>query len=175
LRAARSRAWPPCPKIASIAWSPAQPYRKHGAGDEARRRVVRDLHDGAQQRLVRAVITLKLAQRALGEDTERVDATDRRLAPEVEASAYFIVVEALTNVVKHSQAATPQVTAAVDNGKLSVEVRDDGIGWGDPEGHGLMGVSDRVAALGGRLRIDSPRGGGTVLAAELPLSAWRPD
>jgi signal transduction histidine kinase len=168
---------------------------------------------------------MKLAQRALGEDTERVaslladaldhaeqgnaeirelahgilpsvlthgglragvdslvsrldlpvdvDVTGTRLAPELEASAYFIVAEALTNAIKHSRGATAQVTAAVDNGKLSVEVRDDGIGGADPESHGLMGVSDRVAALGGRLRIDSPRGGGTVLAAELPLSAWR--
>jgi signal transduction histidine kinase len=52
---------------------------------------------------------------------------------------------------------------------LRIEVRDDGSGGADPEGHGLVGIGDRVAALGGRLRIDSPRGGGTVLVAELPL------
>jgi signal transduction histidine kinase len=195
------------------------------AGDEARRRVVRDLHDGAQQRLVHTIITLKLAQRALREDTERaesllaetlehaeqgnaelrelahgilpsvltrgglrvgvdalvsrldlevdVDITSTRLPAEIEASAYFIVAEALTNVVKHSQAARAEVTAAVDNGMLSVKVRDDGIGGADPEGHGLVGMGDRVAALEGRLRIDSPRGGGTVVAAEWPLSASR--
>jgi signal transduction histidine kinase len=193
------------------------------AGDEARRRLVRDLHDGAQQRLVHTIVTLKLAHRALGEDRERaesllaealdhaeagnvelrelahgilpsvltrgglragvdavvsrldlpVDAeiTSRRLPPEIEASAYFIVAEVLTNVVKHAQAARAEVSASVDDGALRLEVRDDGVGGADPEGHGLLGIGDRVAALGGRLRIDSPRGGGTVLAAELPLSA----
>ena len=80
------------------------------------------------------------------------------------------MAEALTNVVKHAQATRAEVTAAVDDGTLRLEVRDDGIGGADPEGHGLLGIGDRVAALGGRLRIDSPRGGGTVLAAELPLS-----
>ena len=191
------------------------------AGDDARRRVVRDLHDGAQQRLVHTIVTLKLAQRALSDDTERagsllaeavdhaergnaelrelahgilpavlsrgglragvnslasrlalpldVNVTSTRLPLEIEASAYFIVAEATTNVVKHSRAAGAQVTAAVDNGTLSVEVRDDGIGGADPEGHGLLGIGDRAAALGGRLRIDSPRGGGTVLTVELPV------
>jgi signal transduction histidine kinase len=191
------------------------------AADEARRRVVRDLHDGAQQRLVHTIVTLKLAQQALSEDTVRaeallaetlehaeqgnaelrelahgilpsvltrgglragvdavvsrlrlpvdVDVTSARLAPEIEASAYFIVAEALTNVVKHSQAARAEVTAAVDNGMLSVQVRDVGVGGADPDGSGLVGMADRVAALEGRLRIDSPRGGGTVVAAELPV------
>jgi len=55
---------------------------------------------------------------------------------------------------------------------MSIEVSDDGIGGADPEGHGLLGMGDRVAALGGRLRIDSPRRGGTVLRAELPLHSW---
>jgi signal transduction histidine kinase len=63
------------------------------------------------------------------------------------------------------------VTAAVHKGALSLEVRDDGVGGADPEGHGLVGLGDRVAALGGRLRIDSPHGAGTVLAAELPMPA----
>ena len=193
------------------------------AGDEARRRVVRDLHDGAQQRLIHTIVALKLARRVFIEDTEpaepllaealehaeqanaslrelaggilpsvltqgglragidaivsrfdlpvAVDVPNMRLPPEIEASAYFIVAEALTNVIKHSQAARAAVTVAVDNGTLSVEVRDDGIGEADPEGHGLLGLSDRAAALGGRLRVDSPRGSGTVLAVELPLSA----
>jgi signal transduction histidine kinase len=100
-----------------------------------------------------------------------VDVTSTRLPPEIEASAYFIVAEALTNVIKHSRASRAGVTAAVDSGTLSVEVRDDGIGGADPEGHGLVGISDRVAALGGRLRMDSRLGRGTVLAAELPLRA----
>jgi PAS domain S-box-containing protein len=196
------------------------------AGDEARRRVVRDLHDGAQQRLVNTIVTLKLARRAVSDDGQQaeallsealaqaeqgnaelrelvhgilpsvltrgglraaveslvarlhllveVDVTSTRLASEVEASAYFIVAEALTNVVKHAQATCAEVTAAVDNGTLRVAVRDDGTGGADPEGHGLQGISDRVAALGGRLRIDSSRGAGTRLTAELPLAGRPP-
>jgi signal transduction histidine kinase len=100
-----------------------------------------------------------------------VDVTGGRLPPELEASAYFIAAEALTNVVKHSQATRAEVKAGVENGALNLQVRDDGIGGADPEGHGLLGVSDRVAALGGRLRIDSPAGSGTVLSAELPVPA----
>jgi signal transduction histidine kinase len=182
---------------------------------------VRDLHDGAQQRLVQTMLTLKLAQQTVREDpaqTESLiaealdgaeqsnaelrelahgllpavlmhgglraavaavvsrldlpvdaDVTSTRLPPEIEASAYFIVAEALTNVVKHAQATQAAVTATLDNGKLSIEVRDDGKGGADPEGHGLLGIGDRVAAFGGRLFIDSPRRGGTVLTAELPL------
>ena len=95
--------------------------------------------------------------------------TSQRLPPEIEASAYFIVAEALTNAVKHSQATGAGVTVAVDDGALHLEVRDDGVGGADPQGHGLLGIGDRVAALGGRLLIDSPRGGGTTVAAELPL------
>jgi PAS domain S-box-containing protein len=191
------------------------------AADEARRRVVRDLHDGAQQRLVHTIVTLKLARRALREDKGRAESllaealnhaelsnaelrelshgilpsvltrgglragidalvsrldipidvhvTSARVPPEIEASGYFIVAEALTNVVKHSQATRAEVTVAVDNDMLTLVVRDDGIGGADPGGHGLVGISDRAAALGGRLRVDSTPGGGTELAAELPL------
>jgi signal transduction histidine kinase len=191
-------------------------------GDEARRRVVRDLHDGAQQRLVHTIVTLKLAQRAfrqqdgkaeslLREALEhaeqgneelrelahgilpailtrgglragidavvmrldlpvRVDIPAERFPLEIEASAYFIVAEALTNVVKHSHAEHAEVRASVEDGMLHVEVRDDGIGGADPSGHGLVGMGDRVAALGGRLRIESPAGGGTRVAAALPFS-----
>jgi signal transduction histidine kinase len=193
------------------------------AGNEARRRVVRDLHDGAQQRLVHTIVTLKLARRALAEDTQRagsllsealesaeqgnaalrelshgilpsvltrggvragvealvsrlslpveVQVTRTRLPPDIEASAYFIVAEALTNAVKHAQATTAEVTAAVADGVLRLEIRDDGVGGADPDGHGLVGISDRVAALEGRLRIESPRGAGTVVTVELPVSA----
>jgi signal transduction histidine kinase len=195
------------------------------AGDEARRRVVRDLHDGAQQRLVHTIVTLKLAQRALREDpakaealvaeglenAERANAELRELAhgilpsvlsrglragvsalisrlelpvdvdvstpplpADVEASAYFIVAEALTNVVKHAHATRARVTANADGGVLVIEVRDDGIGGADPHGPGLIGIADRVEALDGRLRIETQRG--TLLAAELPLpskeGAW---
>jgi signal transduction histidine kinase len=193
------------------------------AADEARRRVVRDLHDGAQQRLVHAIVTLKLAKRAfrqggaeaeslVGEALDQaqqgnaelrelahgilpavltrgglragVDAVVARLdlsvgvgvpaerfPAEIEASAYFVVAEALTNVVKHSQAERADVVAAVEGGLLRVEVRDDGIGGADPDGHGLVGMGDRVTALGGRLQLESPASGGTLVAATLPLSA----
>jgi signal transduction histidine kinase len=193
------------------------------AGDDARRRVVRDLHDGAQQRLVHTIVTLKLAQRALrerdataeslvdealeqaqqgnvelrelahgilpavltggglraGVDTMvarlglpvRVQVSRERLPAEIEASAYFIVAEALTNVVKHAQARSAEVRASVEDGTLHIAVRDDGIGDADVDGHGLVEMADRVTALGGRLEIESPPGGGTLLAATLPLSA----
>jgi PAS domain S-box-containing protein len=196
------------------------------AGDDARRRVVRDMHDGAQQRLVHTIVTLKLAQRALDEDpsdaeslvaqalgtAERataelrelahgilpsvlahgglragvdafvsrldlpvdVDVLSERLPPDIEASAYFIVAEALTNVVKHARAARATVRAAVDDGVLTLAVRDDGVGGANPQGHGLVGIADRVDALGGRLRIESEDRRGTLLAARLPLSTrWR--
>jgi PAS domain S-box-containing protein len=196
------------------------------AGDEAYRRVVRDLHDGAQQRLVHTILTIKLAQQALDKDrtdaetliaqaldtaeratgelrelargilpselTRRglragveafasradlpvdVDVSSERLPADIEASAYFIVAEALTNVVKHARATRATVRAAVDDGVLAVEVRDDGEGGADREGHGLVGLADRVDALGGRLQIESAEGEGTVLAARLPLSTGWP-
>jgi signal transduction histidine kinase len=192
------------------------------AADEARRRVVRDLHDGTQQRLVHAIVTLKLARQALRERDEKAEALVAealehaeqgkvelrelahgilpaaltrgglragvnaivtrldvpvvahvpagRFPAEVEASAYFVVAEALTNVVKHAHAGLAEVTASAENGRLHVEIRDDGIGGADPAGHGLVGMGDRVTALGGRLRIESPGGGGTLVAATLPLS-----
>jgi signal transduction histidine kinase len=191
------------------------------AGDEARRRVVRDLHDGAQQRLVHTIISLQLARRALGEEREdgdelladaldhaeqanvalrelahgilpavltrgglraavdslvarvdlplEVDVTGARLPPDIEASAYFIVAEALTNVVKHAKAKRGEVIATIEDGTLRVEVRDDGIGGAEPRGHGLLGIGDRAGALGGRMRVVSPPSGGTVVTAELPL------
>jgi signal transduction histidine kinase len=191
------------------------------AADEARRRVVRDLHDGAQQRLVHSIIALKLARRALqgsdgkaaalveealqqaqqgnaelrelahgilpavltrgglraGVDTvvERlglpvhVDIAEGRFDPEIEASAYFIVSEALTNVVKHAHAAHAEVSVRVEDGSLQVEVRDNGAGGADPTGHGLVGLEDRATALGGHLSVESLPGSGTVLTAELPL------
>jgi signal transduction histidine kinase len=191
------------------------------AADEARRRVVRDLHDGAQQRLVHTIVALKLAQRALRRQDGRAEsvvtealghaeksneelrelahgilpavltrgglpaavralttrlqmpvdleiATDRVQA-EVEASAYFIVAEALTNVAKHAHAQRAGVRASVADGALRVEVSDDGVGGADPTGHGLVGMADRVTALGGRLEIDSPPAGGTRIAASFPL------
>jgi signal transduction histidine kinase len=190
--------------------------------DEARRRVVRDLHDGAQQRLVTSIVTLTLARQALRQNDDEaetlvadaleqvqqgnaelrelahgilpsalahgglragvgtvvarlnlpveVDVPVERFPAAIEASAYFVVVEALTNVVKHAQAGRAAVSGVVQDGMLHVEVRDDGIGGADPGGHGLVGIGDRVTALGGRLKIQSPPGGGTLVAAILPLS-----
>jgi signal transduction histidine kinase len=195
------------------------------AGDAARRRVVRDLHDGAQQRLVHTIVALKLAQQALHDDPGRaeaflgqaveyaeqantelrelahgilpailtnsglcagvdavvdrldlpvhVDVPSERFAPEVEANAYFIVAEALTNIVKHARATAGQVKVYVNDGALFVEVRDDGIGGADVGGHGLLGLADRATALGGGLRVDSPSGGGTCVTAILPLRDGR--
>jgi GAF domain-containing protein len=191
--------------------------------DDVRRRLVRDLHDGGQQRLVHAIVTLKHAQLALHANDDakaesllaagleraeqgyaelrelahgilpavlthgglrsgvntivsrldlpvEVDIPAMRFPAEVEASAYFVVAEALTNVVKHSRAGAAEVRASVDDGLLHVEVRDDGVGGVDPRGHGLVGLADRVSAMGGRLGVQSPAGGGTLLSATLPLS-----
>jgi PAS domain S-box-containing protein len=193
------------------------------AADEERRRVVRDLHDGAQQRLVHTVVTLKLARRGLegGDQQEDVaglvtqalehaeratselrelahgilpsvltrgglsagvealasrmpvpvenDVSVDRLPSEVEATAYFVVAEALTNVAKHSRASHAAVTARIEDGTLRVQVRDDGVGGTRPDGSGLVGLADRLAALEGRLRIESPADGGTLVAADIPL------
>ena len=81
------------------------------------------------------------------------------------------MAEALTNVVKHSQAGSAEVAASVDDATLHLEIRDDGVGGADPNGNGLVGMDDRVKALGGRLNIESPPGGGTRVAATVPLRA----
>jgi signal transduction histidine kinase/uncharacterized protein YoaH (UPF0181 family) len=193
------------------------------ATDEERRRVVRDLHDGAQQRLVHTVITLKLARDALDRHDEEaapalvaeaLDHTERamaelrelahgilpsalthgglragvealasrmpvpvdvgvavgRLPAAVEATAYFVVAEALTNVAKHSRAEHAEVAVRVEDDTLLVDVRDDGVGGARPDGSGLLGLGDRLAALDGGLRVESPVDGGTLVAAAIPLS-----
>ena len=192
------------------------------AADETRRRIVRDLHDGAQNRLVQTIMTLNLAQHAqdrgdgetartlfdeaLGhaeqanielrdlaqgilpsvlargglaasveELVERlrlpvsIDVTPHRFRPEIEANAYFVVAEALTNLAKHSRARSAMVAGWVEGNQLHLEVSDDGVGGARPEGGGLRGLADRVAAVGGSMRIDSPPGGGTRITATLPL------
>jgi signal transduction histidine kinase len=192
------------------------------AADAERRRVVRDLHDGAQQRLVHTVMTLELARAALAGDgqgrgvelvEEALDQAQRataevrelaqgilpavltrlglpaavdtltsraplpvetdivvdRLPPAVEATAYFVFAEALTNVAKHSRADRAEVVARVANGLLSLSVRDNGVGGARLDGQGLVGLADRLAALNGRLTVRSPPAGGTVLAAEIPI------
>jgi signal transduction histidine kinase len=101
----------------------------------------------------------------------RVDVPDERFPADIEASAYFVVAEALTNVVKHSHAGSAEVAASVDDGTLHLEIRDDGTGGADPNGNGLVGMDDRVTALGGRLNIESPAGGGTRVTATVPLRA----
>jgi signal transduction histidine kinase len=100
-----------------------------------------------------------------------VDVGEERFLPVVEATAYFFVAEALTNVVKHARAERAEVRAFVRDETLYVEVRDDGIGGADSSGHGLVGLGDRVTAIGGQLVVESPQSGGTLLAAPLPVSA----
>jgi signal transduction histidine kinase len=191
------------------------------AADAERRRVVRDLHDGAQQRLVHTVVTLGLARQALENDQAaaraqviealeqarrathelrelshgimpavltrgglrqgvealgsrasvpvEIDVPDGRLPSPIEATAYFIVSEALTNVSKHARARSATIKARIEDEVLRVEVADDGVGGARSEGSGLVGLRDRVAALDGRLRIESPPGGGTRVNADLPL------
>lgn len=103
-----------------------------------------------------------------------VDISDARFPPEVEASAYFVIAEALTNVMKHSQATSAEVVAAVNAGSLCIEVRDNGTGGADPDGQGLVGMKDRVTALGGRLEVESPAGRGTLLSATLRFQPSSP-
>jgi signal transduction histidine kinase len=97
-----------------------------------------------------------------------LDVTRDRFSADIEANAYFVIAEALTNVAKHSGARRAEVTARADDGALYVEVRDDGVGGATPDGTGLRGLGDRVAALGGQLQINSPVGAGTQLTARLP-------
>jgi signal transduction histidine kinase len=100
-----------------------------------------------------------------------IDIGVERLPAVVEATAYFVVAEALTNVVKHAHAGRAEVRAFVEEETLHLEVRDDGVGGADPRGNGLVGLSDRVTALAGRLDIHSPAQVGTILAATLPLDS----
>jgi signal transduction histidine kinase len=94
---------------------------------------------------------------------------DRRLPPQVETAAYFVVSEALTNAIKHSHATELWIRASVGTGTLVVEVADDGIGGaGVGDGSGLRGMTDRVEALGGRLTVSSPPGRGTTVRIEIP-------
>jgi signal transduction histidine kinase len=99
-----------------------------------------------------------------------VQVTGDRLPAALEATAYFIVTEALTNAVRHARASSAHIAATVDGGVLRLEVRDDGVGGARSDGgSGLLGLRDRAAALNGDLRINSPPGEGTVVAATLPI------
>ena len=98
-------------------------------------------------------------------------ACDERLPSEVEAAAYFVVSEAVANVSKHARAKRAVATVVRDDGRLRVEVVDDGVGGADPaRGSGLCGLADRIAALDGRLAVLSPPLGGTRLVAEIPCA-----
>jgi signal transduction histidine kinase len=93
-----------------------------------------------------------------------------RLPGAVEATAFFVIAEALTNVAKHALARHAQVTARIEDGTVQVEIRDDGVGGARRGGgSGLTGLTDRLAALDGELRVESPADGGTLLAAAIPL------
>ena len=96
---------------------------------------------------------------------------DRRLPPAVEATAYFVVSESLANVAKHAQATSVSIAATTTATTLRVEVGDDGVGGADAaEGTGIRGLQDRVAAIGGTLRMESPAGQGTLAVAEMPIA-----
>jgi signal transduction histidine kinase len=193
------------------------------AGDAERRRIERDLHDGAQQHLVALSLTLGMAESRLKSDPEAVGPliaqareeaalavkelrdlasgihpallTERGLGPAldalaarapvpttvdgvpaqrlpapVEAAAYFVTAEALTNVAKYAGAMSASISLVTEHGRLRLIVRDDGAGGADPStGSGLRGLRDRVEALDGQLHVDSPPGLGTTLIAEIPL------
>jgi len=97
--------------------------------------------------------------------------TRERLPEPVEVAAYYVVAEALTNAAKHAHATVVSVEAEVVDGDLRVSVQDDGVGGADPAlGSGLVGLTDRVEALGGTLTLQSPRAGGTTLRIDLPLA-----
>jgi signal transduction histidine kinase len=99
-----------------------------------------------------------------------IDVSVDRLPSRIEATAYFVVAEALTNVAKHASAASAAITVRVDDATLLIEVRDDGVGGARPDGSGLVGLRDRLAVLDGELRVESPPRGGTLVAATVPLA-----
>ena len=195
------------------------------SADLERRRLGRDLHDGAQQRLVHLLMTLararvtardpaavaameeatKEARAAIAElrdlvagihpailtngglraavealtarapDPVEIAIPPTRWPAEVEATAYFVVAEALTNVAKHARGAHATVTAAAEDGQLVVTVADDGPGGAHAGGgSGLRGLDDRAGVAGGSLQVTSPPGGGTRVTATIPLVDGRP-
>jgi signal transduction histidine kinase len=201
---------------AQLAELSASRMRIVAATDAERRRLERDLHDGAQQRLLALGLALQLLRDDSGDPelleqaeselqtalqelrdlargihpailTERglaaavlsltdrssiavtTEVSDERYPPSAETAAYFVVSEALTNIAKHSEASRASVSIGQRDGKLVVEVRDDGNGGADPDrGSGLRGLADRVGAVGGRLDIHSATGAGTTIRAEIP-------
>lgn len=212
------------------AWSELEASRMRiiSAADEARRRVMRDLHDGSQQRIVALALNARMLAESEAARTAGLDAELRsfevelngvldelrtiasglhraalsrgglapalrtlarrspvpvvldvrhpgRVAESVEAAAYYVVAETLTNTTKHAEASRVDVTVELRDGSLWVSVRDDGVGGADPAcGSGLVGLEDRIEAFGGTMTLDSPSGGGTTLIAQLPLLPEKP-
>jgi PAS domain S-box-containing protein len=140
------------------------------AGLEELREIATGLHPSilTERGLVAALDALALRAPV---PVELRTALDGQLPEQVEAAAYYVVAEALANVHKHARARGVVVHAATDGQCLDVSVVDDGAGGADADGHGLRGLADRVEALGGRLMLDSPTGGGTRLRAEIPHSS----
>jgi PAS domain S-box-containing protein len=195
------------------------------AGDAERRRLERNLHDGAQQQLVSLAVQLRLVEARLDSDpagarkdlvaareqlghaleelrelargihpailtdgglapalsalamraplpVEITDVPGGRLPEPVEAAAYYLIAEAITNVAKHAQASHVAVSVRRDDARVVVNVADDGVGGADAAGgSGLHGLADRVEALHGRLRVDSPPGCGTRIEAQIPVTS----
>jgi signal transduction histidine kinase len=193
------------------------------AGDAERRRLERNLHDGAQQRLVGVALALRVLDRQIDADPEQAHATLAHVVEEltqslaelrelarglhpavltdhgleaavtalvqraavpveltfdgvegpperVAVAAYYVIAESLTNVAKYAQATLARVEVRALGDRLVVDVADDGIGGADASaGTGLLGLEDRVEALGGRLHVRSPAGAGTSVRADLPL------
>src|SRR5205085_8942474 len=101
-------------------------------------------------------------------------ATDTRLPEPIEVAAYYVASEALANAAKHAKASRVEVSLASRNGSLLLSIRDDGVGGADPaRGSGLVGLTDRVEALGGSIHVQSRPGDGTQITAELPLEPGR--
>jgi signal transduction histidine kinase len=195
------------------------------ASDEARRKIERNLHDGAQQRLVTLGLELSLLQSSVPPDLEELSSgigrisgelaevldelremsrgihpaslsegglgsalralarrltvpveldlrTQARFREPVEVAAYYVVSEALTNITKHADASYVMVLVEERFGSMWLEVQDDGVGGADPaRGSGIVGIRDRVEALGGTFEVSSPVGGGTLVQVTLPLVA----
>jgi signal transduction histidine kinase len=137
------------------------------AGLDEIRELASGLHPAvlAERGLVAALEALALRAPA---PVELQVALDEPVPERVEAGAYYVVAEALANVQKHAGANRIVVNAAAEARCLVITVVDDGVGGADEEGEGLRGLADRVEALGGRLTLDSPPGGGTRLRAEIP-------
>jgi signal transduction histidine kinase len=193
------------------------------AADATRRRIERDLHDGAQQRLVSLGLELRAAEAAVPVELSELRTqlartaqglagvvdelleisrgihpailsrgglgpalnmlarrsalhveldvrTDRRLPSPVEVAAYYVVSEALTNAAKHARASVVHVRLEAVDSIAQLTIRDDGVGGADPgRGSGLIGLRDRIEALGGKIEVASPAGGGTSLLVSIPI------